>query len=48
MREGHVVSRLLSVSPMMFEDIVERLESSQEAVASTRIVVEATNFLLNQ
>ena len=44
MREGHVVSRLLSVSSMMFEDIVECLESPQEAVASTRIVVEATNF----
>jgi len=44
MREGQVISRLLSVSPMMFEDIVERLESPQEAVASTRIVVEATNF----
>ena len=54
MRDGLVLSRLLSVSPMLFEDIVEcdneddhltlNIDSSQEAAASTPIFVEATNF----
>jgi len=56
MHDGKVVTRLLSVSPMLYEDIVDDcdddnydltsldIDSAQQAAASSPIFLEATNF----